>query len=103
MDSFNEALHLSPSLGAAYHGRALAQVSFGNMKDAVKDFAMAIELEPELLDAYFNIANILAQIENYSEAYKYLALCKKRFYHTLSPENKFDLDRMLNDLKDRIK
>ena len=103
MEYFNEAIHHSPSLGAAYQGRALAQVSYGNMKDAVKDFAMAIELEPELLDAYFNLANILAQLENYSEAYKYLALCKKRFYHMLPPNEKAELDRMLNDMINRIK
>ena len=102
-ESFNEALRLTPNLGEAYHGRALVQVSFGNIEDAIRDFARAIELEPELIDAYFNIINVLMQEENYTEAYKYSTLCKKRFYHVLPPDIKAEVDRMINELKDRIK
>jgi tetratricopeptide (TPR) repeat protein len=61
--SYRQALALSPQLAPAYMGRGMATLGVApdNYKDAKADLKTAIDLDPNLLEAYLNLASILIE------------------------------------------
>ena len=97
LEVFNKALELDPQLVSALNGRASA-LKFGNrVGDALKDWKKAIQIDPDFIDAYFNIAITYLQVREKGQALYYLNLCKKRFYHKLPENGRNRLDRLIGE------
>ena len=95
IDAFDRAIYNDPNLASAYNGRASA-FKFGDRAgEAITDWQKALELQPDFVDAYFNLGITFLEIGKKAEASKILNLCKKRFYSQLSPNDQSRLDRLI--------
>jgi arylsulfatase A-like enzyme/Flp pilus assembly protein TadD len=95
MDAFNKAIENDPQLASAYNGRASAFKFSNRDKDAIRDWKKALELQPDFIDAYFNLGITYFQAGNKSEALRILTQCKKKFYDRLPPSEQGRLDRLI--------
>jgi len=67
--SFDRALQLDENLAVAHNGRGLVLARDDPTRQRSLDsFRQALELEPEYLDAYYNLGITLAQLEDYNGA-----------------------------------
>ena len=49
--------------------------SFGDLKNALKNFELALSINPNYLDGYFNLANYFYDINDLDQAIKYYEKC----------------------------
>ena len=67
--SFDRALQLDGNLAAAHNGRGLVlAVEDPTRQRALNSFRRALELDPDYLDAFYNLGITLARLENFSLA-----------------------------------
>lgn len=67
--SFDRALQLDENLAVAHNGRGLVLARDDPTRQrALVSFRQALELEPEYLDAFYNLGITLAQLEDYNGA-----------------------------------
>jgi arylsulfatase A-like enzyme/Tfp pilus assembly protein PilF len=99
LDYFAKAIGLDPKLAPAWNGRASVRMTMGQAAQAVRDYEEAIRLDPDLLDAYFNVVIALRDQGRYSEALKYLQSCKDRLYPRLAAGDQEEIDRLLAEVK----
>lgn len=97
-ESFDKALALEPRLAAAWSGRASVELAEGRPERAIRDYAKALELDPGLVDAYFNIALALRGETRYAEALKYLKACKDRLGPRLAAADRAEVDRLIAEI-----
>ena len=69
---WNDAVLKSPQKARSYYGRGNAYFDKGNISQAISDYAKAIEINPEYVDAYYNQGNayrgnISQAISNYTK------------------------------------
>ncbi len=95
---FNRALELDPSLAEAYNGRASVYFALNRVRDAVRDYEKSLTLNPDLLDAYFNLSLVLTQMGERARARDVLTRCRERFGSRLSGQDRMQLDQLLSDL-----
>ena len=74
----------------AYQGRGVARTDLNDLEAAIVDFSRALELDPELLNAYLNRGLVLLLQGKDSEAEKDFARVL-----TLKPEAKTELERRI--------
>ena len=55
VENFNRALEIDPRLFAAYNGRGAAYKFNNEVEKAIADWEKTLEINPDYLDAYFNI------------------------------------------------
>ena len=96
---FDKAIAIEPKLAAAWNGRASVGLTMGRTGAAIRDYERAIELDPDLLDAYINITIALRGQGRYAEALKYLEACKERPYPRLPAGDREEIDRLLAEVK----
>lgn len=63
-DAYNQALSLNSNYALAYLFRGILEHGKGNLDDANSDYSHALEIDDELIDAYFNRAQIVFSKEN---------------------------------------
>ncbi len=97
IDAFDRAIDNDPRLASAYNGRASAYKFSNRANDAIRDWKKTLELQPDFVDAYFNLGITYMEIGEKAEASKILNLCKKRFYGRLSPNDQGRLDRLISE------
>jgi len=95
MENFNRALEIDPRLFAAYNGRGAAYQFKNQEKKAIADWEKAIEINPDYIDAYFNIGISYLQIGDKAAALKHLLLCKQRLAARLPAKDRQQLDRLI--------
>ena len=67
--SFNRALQLDDNLAAAHNGSGLVQaMDDPTIQRSLTSFRRALSIDPEYLDAYYNLGKTLARLENYDLA-----------------------------------
>jgi len=95
MENFNRALEIDPRLFAAYNGRGAAYKFKNQEKKAIADWEKAIEINPDYIDAYFNIGISYLHIGDKAAALKHLLLCKQRLAAKLPAKDRQQLDRLI--------
>lgn len=95
MENFNRALEIDPRLFAAYNGRGAAYKFKNQVKKAIADWEKTIEINPNYIDAYFNIGISYLQIGDKTSALKHLLSCKERLGAKLPPKDRQQLDRLI--------
>lgn len=95
MENFNRALEIDPRLFAAYNGRGAAYKFKNQVEKAIADWKKSIEINPQYIDAYFNIGISYLQIGEKASALKYLLLCKERLAAVLPVKDRQQLDRLI--------
>lgn len=96
---FNRALELDPQLADAYSGRGSVYFALNRLRDAVRDYETAISLNPDLIDAYFNLSLVLTQSGERSRARDILHRCRERCGSRLSAQDRLQLERLIADLE----
>jgi superkiller protein 3 len=97
IDAFDRAISNDPNLASAYNGRASAFKFSDRAGEAITDWQKALELQPDFVDAYFNLGITYLEIGKKAEASKILNLCKKRFYSRLSAKDQSRLERLISE------
>lgn len=95
MENFNRALEIDPRLFAAYNGRGAAYKFKNQVEKAIADWKKTIEINPNYIDAYFNIGISYLQIGDKASALKHLLLCKERLAAKLPAKDRRQLDRLI--------
>jgi arylsulfatase A-like enzyme/tetratricopeptide (TPR) repeat protein len=95
MDNFNRALEIDPRLFAAYNGRGAAYKFKNQVEKAIADWKKTIEINPNYINAYFNIGISYLQIGDKASALKHLLLCKERLAAKLPAKDRQQLDRLI--------
>lgn len=93
--AFNRAIELDGRSAVAYNGRGVAFKFAGQVEPALADWKKALELQPDLTDAYFNIAITLIAAGRKDEAAGYLDRLRERFLPLLSARDRATLQRLL--------
>ncbi|MGD2086697.1 MAG: sulfatase-like hydrolase/transferase [Candidatus Aminicenantes bacterium] len=95
MENFNRALEIDPRLFAAYNGRGAAYKFKNQVKKAIADWKKTIEINPNYIDAYFNIGISYLQIGDKASALKHLLLCKEKLAAKLPAKDRQQLERLI--------
>lgn len=96
---FNKALLLDHDLADGYNGRGAVYLALNEAEKAVADLKKALQLQPELFDAYFNCTYALLQLDRKKEALDLLQRFKKSRYAELNSRDRDELDRLLSEIK----
>jgi len=94
---FNRALEIDPELVSALNGRGAALKFAGRAGEALKDWEKITEIQPNFIDAYFNISMTCLQLKMKAKALKYSRMCKEKFYSRLSRQNRDKLDQLIRE------
>lgn len=93
--AFNKAIALDAKSVAAYNGRGAAFKFAGQVEAALGDWRKALELNPDFIDAYFNIAVTLLAAGRKAEANDCLQRLQAQFPRLLSARDRETLQRLL--------
>lgn len=95
MEHFDRALRIDPRLFAAYNGRGAAY-KFKKQNDlAIADWKKTIEINPNFIDAYFNLGVTLLEKGDKAQALGILTTCRDRFKDRLPARALARLDRLI--------
>ena len=61
-EAFEQAVAINPSDARARYNLALAQQYLGDSELAIAGYRRAIDLDPELIDAYINLGNLYGEL-----------------------------------------
>jgi len=80
--ALDRALELQPDWALAYFSKAVAFHNLMDLENAYENYAKAIELNPEMVDAYYNLAQVIlakkpVSDDGLKEALKYLETAVK--------------------------
>ncbi len=96
--NFNKAIEIDENLYSALNGRGAARYFSGDYSGAVSDWKRSISAKPDFIDPYFSIGiAYLVKLNDKSSAYKYLKLCRDKFYNKLPDKDKDRLDRLIRE------
>ncbi|NIM14670.1 MAG: sulfatase-like hydrolase/transferase [Candidatus Aminicenantes bacterium] len=95
MDNFDRAIAIDPRLFAAYNSRGAAYKFKNQVDKAIEDWKKTIEINPNFIDAYFNIGISYLGMGDRVSALKYFRLCKERFSRKLPLRELQRLDRLI--------
>jgi tetratricopeptide (TPR) repeat protein len=96
---FDQAIARDSTLALAYNGRAAAYRFGGRPIEALQDWKKALELNPGLSDAYFNIGITYLESGEKAQALEYFKLCQEKNSAKLSPADKKRLERLLAEAR----
>ncbi|MCU0236814.1 MAG: sulfatase-like hydrolase/transferase [Acidobacteria bacterium] len=99
--AFTRAIELDGRSAAAYNGRGAAFKFAGGLEPALADWKKALELQPDLTDAYLNIGLTLIAAGRKEEAAGYLQRLRERFLPLLSARDRETLQRLLAEAGER--
>jgi tetratricopeptide (TPR) repeat protein len=99
MENFNRALKIDPRLFAAYNGRGAAYKYSGQLDAAISDWKKTIEINPNYINAYFNIGITYLEKSDRASALQYFQACQERFAVKLLPSERQRLQRLINQAK----
>ncbi|MCX7832472.1 MAG: O-antigen ligase family protein [Actinobacteria bacterium] len=71
IDAGNAAVYLSPFDATAYYYRGISKATFGDYKEAIKDWKHAVRLKPDYTDAYYSLGYAFEIQKDFKEARKY--------------------------------
>jgi len=97
--AFTRAIALDNRAAAAFNGRGAAFKFAGQVEPALADWEKALELQPDLTDAYFNIALTLIASGRKDEAAGCLDRLRERFLPLLSTRDRETLRRLLAEVE----
>ncbi len=94
---FENAIQADAGYAEAYAGRGTANIFLKNPDLAISDLEKALELNPTLIDVYFNLGIIYLRMNNKKKANDLFQLCKERFFNRLKRVQKNRLERLIKD------
>ncbi len=97
LEAFNKSLEINPELVSALNGRGAALKFGSRFHPALSDWKKVIELEPDFVDVYFNIALTYLQLGSKKEALTYLNILKNRLYNRMTPRDQNRLAQLLRE------
>jgi arylsulfatase A-like enzyme/Tfp pilus assembly protein PilF len=99
IDSFDLAIKNDPRLASAYNGRASAFKFSNQVGHALRDWKRALEINPDFIDAYFNLGITYLQVGNKAEALKILNQCEEKFFDRLSLRDQSRLKNLIDEAR----
>ena len=98
MLNFKKALEIDKNLPSALNGLGAAYRFSGNRVEAIKYWKSAVDLKPDFIQVYFNLAITLLETGDETGAKKYLMILKDKYYSRLDPRSRGRLERLLSEL-----
>lgn len=101
--NFEKALELDPRSGSAHQGLGLFHMYKGNYDQAVHHLEIALQLQPDMYHAIYNLG--IANLKNGNKAgalYYFSQFKNSPSYLTFSPVERERLESYIDDCKDRI-
>jgi tetratricopeptide (TPR) repeat protein len=95
--SFDRAITLGPGLAMAYNGRAAVKRFLNLIPDAIADWKKALELDPQLRDAYFNLGITYLDTGDKAAALAVFKRCRETLSARLSPAEQNRLQRLIRE------
>ena len=95
LQSFDQALKLSPRLLSAWNGRASVLKFSQKPRQAIREWEALVEVYPGYMNAYLNIGITYLDLKDKENALKYLTFCKDKFYYRVPPAERQRLDRLI--------
>ena len=92
---FSKAVSLNPDIAESYSGRGTVRVLLNKTGPAVNDLEKALELDPGLLDVYFNLGILYLRQGEKVKARELFIKCRELFSGTLTPDQKKRLDSLI--------
>ncbi len=96
--NFKKALSLNRKLPSALNGLGAAYRFSGDKEEAIKYWKEAVRNKPDFIEVYFNLGITLMETGKRIEARKYLEVLKEKFYNSLNPRSRNQLERLLSEL-----
>jgi arylsulfatase A-like enzyme/predicted Zn-dependent protease len=95
--SFDRAIALDPGLALAYNGRAAVMRFLNRVPEAIADWKKALELDPQLRDAYFNLGITYLETGDKAAALAVFRRCQEELSLRLSPAEQNRLQRLMRE------
>ena len=95
--SFDRAIALDSGLAKAYNGRAAVRRFLNRVPEAIADWKKALELDPQLRDAYFNLGITFLETGDKAEALAVFKRCRETLSPRLSPAEQSRLQRLIRE------
>ena len=95
--SFDRAIALDPGLALAYNGRAAVMRFLNRVPEAIADWKKALDLDPQLRDAYFNLGITYLDTGDKAAALALFKRCQETLSVRLSPAEQNRLQRLIRE------
>lgn len=82
VSEYKKALRVNPKFADAYCRMGLAQARQGKLDEALSNFKKTLQIDPTYSEAYNNTAATYFMLGDYTEAWRYIQLCRR---HNCSP------------------
>lgn len=99
MENFDRALRIDPRLFAAYNGRGAAYKYKNQADKALADWLKVIEINPNFIDAYFNLGVLYLQTGQKAAALEILIRGRNRFFVRLPKPEQGRLERLIREAR----
>jgi tetratricopeptide (TPR) repeat protein len=99
LEKFNTAIEKDPYYAPAVNGRASVKLFSNRISEAIKDWKKTIEIQPDFINAYFNLAITFIRLNQRDEALKYLNILSEKYFNRLRKPQKDQLLRLIKDAK----
>jgi arylsulfatase A-like enzyme/Tfp pilus assembly protein PilF len=97
LDCFNSAIEKDPYFAPAVNGRASAKMFMNRVDDAIADWKATLEIDPDFINAYFNLGIVLIRKREKSEALKYLNILHDKYFDRLPKSQQDQLQRLIDE------
>lgn len=99
LEKFNSALERDPRHAPAVNGRASVYMFSNRVWEAIRDWETTIEIQPDFIDAYFNLGIVFIRLRQGERALKYLNILDTRYLNRLSRDRRNQLGRLIREAK----
>ncbi len=94
---FNQSIDKNSYYAPAVNGRASVKMFLNRIPEAIEDWKKTIEIQPDFIDAYFNLGIIHLRLKRPAEALTYLNILKERYQNRLSQARQNQLQRLIRE------
>lgn len=101
IQNFKKAIELDPNYFSAYNGLGTAYRFAGNLEGAIYCWDKAVELNPEYSFALYNLGLSYLEKGDKIVALSYFTKYKEKHYPFLSPEERNELDALIQKCKEK--
>lgn len=99
MESFKKAIDLDPKYPLPYNGLGMAYRQAKNLEGAIYCWTKALELNPDFGPALYNLGLVYMDKKNYVKALDFLNEYYKKYFNSLDPKKKENLESLIKICK----
>ncbi len=98
-DKFNTSIDKNPYYAPAVNGRASVNLFSNRIEEAIEDWKKTIKIQPDFIDAYFNLGIAFIRLRQGGKALKYLNILNTRYLNRLPRSQQNRLARLIDEAK----